>query len=152
MLYYEKPEGFVADHEGVGCFVECKGEILNLLRADRSGKFESDKWGCPAGAMEKGESPVVAILRGLWEETGLRIHASRLWSVAKFYVDYSAMYKCKFVYHVFWTPFPFCPEIQLSCEHTAKVWIQPHLALNSLPLVQDQDACIKLVFGISGPA
>jgi len=52
----------------VGCFFECDGKFLVLLR--RSEKTQGGKWGLPAGKVEKDESDSDAVVREIKEETG----------------------------------------------------------------------------------
>ena len=144
MIYQEEPKGFVADLEVVGCFVEAKGNILQLLRPDNNKKAEPRKWGCVGGKIEEGEGPRTAMVREMREETSLNIFPSQLYFCKKFYVEYPA---CKFIYHIFKLKLPFRPEINLSMEHISYVWIPPAYA-NSLDLMQDEWECIKLVYGL----
>ena len=147
MIFLKKPRNFVSHHEGVGCFVEADGKILQLLRANRPGKFESNKWGSPAGGIDAKETPLKAMARELKEEIGLSVLLGQLNFVTKVYVHYKSPYKCKFIYYLFHLLLPYPPEIRLSDEHTASIWIPPHLA-NTLALVQDQFECIKLVYAL----
>lgn len=48
------------------------GEILLQRRSDNG------LWGLPGGSLEKGESVTEAVLREVWEETGLRVAVTRL--------------------------------------------------------------------------
>lgn len=143
MIYTEKPVGFVADFSAVGCFVESEGKILQLLRAGNA-KIEPAKWGAPAGKIEKNETPGVAMVRELSEETGLLVLASQLRHISNFFVVYPS---CKFIYHLYWMNFRFAPEIVLSNEHVGKVWIHPYMA-SSLKLMIDELECIKLAYAL----
>ena len=55
-----------------GCVFNRKGEVLLQRRAD------SNKWGFPGGAIELGETPQMAAVRELKEETGLDVEVSGL--------------------------------------------------------------------------
>lgn len=55
-----------------GCVFNEKGEVLLQRRAD------SNKWGFPGGAIEIGETPQMAAVRELKEETGLDVEVGRL--------------------------------------------------------------------------
>lgn len=48
------------------------GRVLLVQRAD------DGLWGLPAGAVDPGECPAQAIVREVWEETGLRVRPERI--------------------------------------------------------------------------
>jgi 8-oxo-dGTP pyrophosphatase MutT (NUDIX family) len=48
------------------------GEILFQNKGD------GEKWSLPAGAIEPGESPAIALVREVWEETGLHVVPTEL--------------------------------------------------------------------------
>ena len=55
-----------------GCVFNDKGEVLLQKRAD------SNKWGFPGGAVELGETPQMAAIREVKEETGLDVEVGDL--------------------------------------------------------------------------
>ncbi len=55
-----------------GCILNQKGEILLQRRGD------SNKWGFPGGAIELGETPEMAAIREVKEETGLEVEVTEL--------------------------------------------------------------------------
>ena len=55
-----------------GCIFNDKGDVLLQKRAD------SNKWGFPGGAIELGETPQMAAVREVKEETGLDVEAGKL--------------------------------------------------------------------------
>src|SRR5258708_35971612 len=53
---------------GVAAFIcNDQGEVLLQRRTD------NNQWGLPGGAMEPGEEPADAVIREVWEETGLEV-------------------------------------------------------------------------------
>ncbi|MBT3397711.1 NUDIX domain-containing protein [archaeon] len=141
MIYEEEPENFEPTFEVVGCFVEVDGKILLLHRQDH--KPQGGTWGCPAGKVDEGENIGEAIVREVMEETGLNLpEANHFKKIFVRLPDYD------FVYHIFHSPFEEKPEINLrSEEHKDFQWASPEDALG-LPLVLDEDLCIKLFFGL----
>ena len=55
-----------------GCIFNDKGEVLLQKRAD------SNQWGFPGGAVELGETPQMAAIREVKEETGLDVEVGDL--------------------------------------------------------------------------
>lgn len=55
-----------------GCIFNEKGEVLLQKRAD------CNKWGFPGGAVELGETPEMAAIREVKEETGLDVEVNKL--------------------------------------------------------------------------
>lgn len=54
-------------HLGANVLIVCKDRLLLEKRRD------SDTWGLVGGGVKKTEEPIDAIVREVWEETGLRI-------------------------------------------------------------------------------
>lgn len=145
MIYphHQMPEGFVRSFAAVGVFVECQGDILQLLRAPHL-KVEPLRWGAPAGKVETGESSIEAAVRELREETGLVVSTSQLQVERFFYVVWPNV---QFEYLLFKLIFPFKPEIKLSAEHVASAWIPPAFA-KTLDLMTDEWECIEAVYNL----
>jgi 8-oxo-dGTP diphosphatase len=141
MIYEEEPENFEPVFEVVSCFVEVDGRILLLHRQDH--KPQGGTWGCPAGKVDEGENIGEAIVREVMEETGLELpEANHFKKLFVRFPDYD------FVYHIFHSPLE--KELGVSIrkeEHKNFQWIAPSDALG-LPLMLDEDLCIKLFFGI----
>lgn len=66
-----------------GCIFNNQGEVLLQKRAD------SGKWGFPGGAVELGETPQMAAVREIKEETGLDVEVKNLIGV---YTDFDTEY------------------------------------------------------------
>ena len=140
MIYANKPEQFTPKFEVVSCFVECNDEILLLLRQDH--KPEPNTYGVPAGKVDEGETPMQAIQREVWEETGIQLtdptHFEKLYVK---YPDYD------FTYHIFHKRFDEKPNVIINPnEHKHHRRTHPKKALE-LDLIEDEDACIKLFYG-----
>ena len=54
-------------HLGANVLITCKDRLLLEKRRD------SDTWGLVGGGVKKTEEPIDAIVREVWEETGLRV-------------------------------------------------------------------------------
>ncbi|MFA6269237.1 MAG: NUDIX domain-containing protein [archaeon] len=140
MIFENKPVRFVPNVSAVGCFCECDGKILLLLR-NKNDAFEGGKWGLPNGSIEQNETPEQAIKRELIEETG--IESKNITLFKKLYLEYP--YE-KLKYYLFHLALDELPEIKLdSLEHTAYKWISPKEALKENILV-DLDKLIKLYY------
>lgn len=138
MLYLKKPLKFNSAFEVVGCFCEQGEKILLLHRQDD--KIEGDKWGCPAGKVETGESLTDAIKRELKEETGLQLGAEQFNLEGKFYVRYPNF---DFVYYIFTVKINDLKDFDLNVsENKNYIWVTPERAL-LLPLLLDEDSIIK---------
>jgi len=143
MIYQEEPENFKPIYEIASCFVEHDDQFLLLYRLDN--KSEGNKWGVPAGKIERGEEPIDALHRELQEETGYNIPKSQLDYFKKIYVKYPTH---DFIYHMFHTRIEQKDQVKTNPnEHKSHDWFFPQNALE-LPLVRDLDACIKLFYEI----
>jgi 8-oxo-dGTP pyrophosphatase MutT (NUDIX family) len=143
MIYLERPKLFSPVFEAVSCFFEVDGHILLLLR-NHVKRIEPSKWGVPAGAMEKGEGRRQAMARELFEETGQHVHPRDFEVLPTVYVKYP---NDDFLYHMYRLRLSRRPHIALSSEHQAFVWANPLTALY-MDLMQDEGACIKMVYGL----
>lgn len=64
-------------------FMPCVAGIIRNERGEilLQNKGNGEKWSLPAGAIEIGEAPAQAVVRELWEETGLYVVPKRLMGV-----------------------------------------------------------------------
>jgi len=143
MVYKKIPKQFNPRFEVVSCFLECAGEILLLYRnADKS---EGNRWGAPAGKMDPGEDRFAAIIRETQEESGHSIAPEKLEFLTTVFVVYPEYH---FTYHIFRIRLERKPKITISKnEHSAYRWVSPPAALK-LPLVKDEDQCIKMFYQV----
>ena len=143
MLYLDEPFGFSSQAEIAGCFMEVDEKILLLLRQDH--KSKGNTWGAPGGKIERGESPVAAAKREIWEETGIVVPLESLSYFKKTYVRYADV---DFVYHIFHCHLLVHQSVHVNMdEHKAWKWVTPQEAL-VLDLMEDEDTCIKMFFNL----
>jgi len=147
MISERRFDGFNPKFIVVGCFIEHNGDILMIKR--HPSKPEGNTWAVPSGKVDSGETESEAIVREVFEETGLDIIPENLIFVERSYVRFSTF---DFMY-IFFRYVLECddkPNIILSeSEHTEYKWITPidALALGD-ELMQDEDYCIKKAYNI----
>ena len=144
MIYESKPKDFNPGFEAAGCFIEYKKKFLLLQRQDN--KPYEGTWGLPGGKRDKGETIEECITREILEETGFKVETKFLRYLNTVYVENEN--NVQYFYHMFRVSFkkqktPTLREI----EHKAYIWTNPIDALK-LPLIPDQDFCIKLVYNL----
>jgi len=145
MMHRTPPENFNPKFEVACCHVDCQEKFLMLHRADH--KSAGDKWGVPAGKVDPGETPLETAKRETKEETGMDILIDDIHFRDTVYVRYPDY---DFVYHIFQTEIEVMEDVMIQQdEHKGFRWITPGeaLALGDM-LVPDEDACIKLIYGI----
>ena len=144
MIYQEQPDNFIPDIEVVACLIEFKGKILLLHRHNH--KSEGGKWGIPAGKIDKEDkSRELALIREIFEETGLKLKEGEIDFYKTFYVVYPDK---KYLYHYHKIKLDKIFDIVIEeNEHQDFTWVTPEEAL-SMPLVLDEDYCIKDYYGI----
>lgn len=141
MIYKRKPKNFKPQFEVVSCFCEFEDKFILLHRQDH--KDRGNLWGVPAGKVDPGETPVIAVQREIQEETGLSQNTENIHHFSQVFVRYPDY---DFIFHIFHTKLADNKTIQIdSKEHKAYIWASPQEALK-MSLVPDQDLCIKLFY------
>ena len=142
MIYSQEPLHFKPNFEVVSCYLECGGKILLLHRPLH--KPEGGKWGLPAGKVDARESTEAALLREVYEETGIVLKAPDCTYFKTLAVRHEAG---DFHYHMFATTFTELPTIVTRAdEHQGYRWVTPEEAL-MLDLVTDLPECIVMYYG-----
>lgn len=141
MLHTKKPDNFKPKFEVVGCFIEHEGKILLLLRQDH--KIEPNTYGVPGWKINEWEDRHIAMTREILEETGIEIDSLSFFK--EVYIQHATF---DYVYHMYHKKFDTKPEIVINpYEHKKHLWISPKNALEEA-LMEDEDACIKMFYGI----
>lgn len=142
-VYLEPTPQFHPRREIAAVYIEHDGQILLLHRQDNIS--EGNKWGPPAGHVEKGETPLEAAIRELEEETGYDISNQAIEKVHTAYIEYNE--KNHYVFHMFRTSLqgdPGAVKIDFN-EHKGFTWVTPADALK-MNLLKDEDVCIQSIY------
>jgi 8-oxo-dGTP pyrophosphatase MutT (NUDIX family) len=113
----------------VALYIMCDGKMLILRRLKH--KAQGDKWGLPAGKLERGERIVQALAREVRQETGLYFQPDRFTFIDTWLVRHENPL-LEFKYHSYaihlnCAPYP---TVRLSKdEHDAYRWVTPREAL-----------------------
>ena len=112
---YDKPPSWFSPKISVSACYSCHdGKYLFLQRQD------DGTWGVPGGKVERGESPLNAVIREFREETGIALKEN---SVGYIKTVYISDLKKDFIFHIYVYSFDRIPEVVLSeIEHQAFTW------------------------------
>jgi 8-oxo-dGTP diphosphatase len=97
-----------------GCFCSVGEKFLLLKR--HSDKPQGGTWCLPAGKMEKGETPLEAVLREVKEETGIDLCSTTLNLVGTFTIEHE---KGRIIFHTYSCRLQKLPD--LSIDETESV-------------------------------
>ena len=127
----KEPKHFCSKFEVAGCYCCFEDKYLFLRYADDKDDF-GGAWEVPAGKLEPGESASECVIREVYEETGIILHAKDLDFVQKVYLVYP---KFEFIYHMFRVNFFECPQDIKLCarEHQDAQWFSAE-DFENLPL------------------
>ncbi len=143
MIYKRKPKKFEPLFEVAACFCEYKNKILLLHRQDDL--KEGNTWCLPSGKIEKGELPIEAVAREVWEETGFEFKPYELDYFTKVYVRYPEK---DFVHHMFYKEMEKKTHVKLEPkEHKSYTWKTPRQSLK-MNLIRGLDDCIRMFYKI----
>ena len=125
-----KPEGFNPSTSVVGCYIKSDDKYLFLKKA--KGRNSELTWGVAGGRVEKNESPQSAVIREVYEETGIKIdlpgviHSQTLYVINPYFCDYTLYL---YLYDGYKSQ-----KVKLSDEHTDFTWVSLDEA-KKLPLL-----------------
>lgn len=110
-------------------------KTLIVKRAHFKGSWMPDKFGFVGGGIEKGEEPIDAVKREIWEESGLKID--------HFIDSFNIVSPPNTVDYVFIAKAPENQEVKLNEEHTEHNWysLDEIKDLDSVPMLYE---CIEL--------
>lgn len=137
MIYVNEQIDFPALFDAVGCICRCKGNFLLLKRIPD--KSYPGHWGIPSGRVNVNESLNRAVIRELFEETGILLSSENLLFIKKYYIISNDM---SFSYSIYICNFESYPSITIrSEEHSRYGWFTIDNALR-LNLIPDLEACL----------
>lgn len=145
MIFLEPPKDFHPFHEIAIGFIHHEGKLFMAKRHES--KRQGNKWGLPGGKIEKGETPVQAFAREVFEEIGIHLQEEDIKNFKHVFVRYPERDFCS---HMFSVDLKDKPDIILQeDELTDFQWIQPEKALAlGDDLVLDNDLTIKMFYGL----
>ena len=140
-VFVEPPKDFSQQVEVASCYCEHEGKLLLLLRHPQ--KPQGNTWCVPGGKLDKGETPIQAVVREVKEETGINLPTESLVYCRKVYVRFP---KRDIVLHLFKSHLKKMPRgFDLARdEHTAYRWVTVEQALE-MPLIPGGDDCLRLI-------
>lgn len=146
-VYLEKPENFHPKPAIVGCcYLHYQDKILLLHRQDS--KPEGNRWGIPGGKLNTAtETLIEAIVREVYEETGLKLNMEKVHYIGKLYIKVPNF---DFEYHMidYLEPIKNPGDVKINFkEHKGFTWATPKDALK-MDLITDEDTCFEIVFGL----
>jgi mutator protein MutT len=144
MVFEEEPKDFRPKMEVSACFIRVDEQVLFLKRLPT--KPQGSTWGIPGGKCDPGETASDAVIREIFEETGIAMSRESLHYFGEFYIRYPDM---DYTFHMFEYSMQQLPEVHYSpLEHSGYRWVTLEEALQ-MPLIPGEEECIYLTYGIS---
>lgn len=126
MIFTTRPNDFNTEINVVACYLQHDGRFVLLQRQPH--KTHGGKWGLPAGKVEEGENQELAIVREIFEETGIKVSQEDLKKYQSLWVRNEGH---DIDYHTFSISLGSLPPIVLSIdEHQDFKWVTPRVFWN----------------------
>lgn len=129
------PHDYQAQVEVAGCCCEWDGKLLFLKRSPH--KSEGEKWGIPGGKLDSDETPEQAVIREVFEETGIVLHRENLRKITHQYIRFEKTpeHKVEYIFHIFFYFFDDCPPLNIHLEENTEGFWGDIPELLKLPLM-----------------
>jgi 8-oxo-dGTP pyrophosphatase MutT (NUDIX family) len=105
-VFLSPPSDFKPTMQAAGCYCCCDDHLLLVKR--QSFKSQGDKWGVPAGKLEKDENPADTVIRELKEEVGLPLSLENLQHIGTLFIRLPPI---DYIYYMFFTHYPSFPQV-----------------------------------------
>jgi 8-oxo-dGTP diphosphatase len=138
-LFLNPPPDFKFQIRAAGCYCEYEDKILLLKR--HPSKVHGNTWGVPGGKLDTDETAAMAVVREVFEETGITLILKNLENMGSIYVRRATadIDFCRFAYRL-----STLPVINLALEeHTEARWVTPQEVLE-LSLMDCAKECFLL--------
>lgn len=143
MFYTVPPPGFQPAFDVVSVIVQHQGKLLLLLRPEY--KSQGGKWGLPSGKVEYWEIKLEALVREMFEETGILTDYGSFLFVRTVFVVHPEQ---AFTYHLYDCELDYRPAVELNPgEHLAFRFVTPEEAMD-LSLVDDLKELLAEYFNL----
>lgn len=117
LVFRIKPTDFSPVVETSCCYFQVGDKFLFAKRS--LGKPEGGKWGIPGGKIEKGESAQQAVVREMFEETGVHLDQEKLKYIGELFIR---KIDVDYVFHIFHQVADHSPNVVLNNEHEEYCW------------------------------
>ena len=142
MMFLEKPDGYEEDLQVAACIIEAEWKILLLQQWIH--KKNAWVWLEAGWKVDVWEDYETAMIREIFEETGLILKPTEAQKLFRRYMYYQGEHITIEMYYV---KYDAIPKIRVSEEHSDYWWFSPEASLK-LNLVEDLDIIIKELFSI----
>ncbi len=140
VLKVDPPVDFSKTAEVAVVLPFAQDEVLLLKRS--AAHAQGNLWCAPGGKVHDGETPVLAAVRELKEETGVEVDARTLAHVGRFYVQYP---NGDFIFHLFSTRLASeKQDVAINTDEHQSYCFCNLKDIHSLPLTPGLDECIYL--------